>query len=152
MTLMPQGFSEVWVQVSFSSIRVPLQIIRLEINVARREGQQVVVKEVEACNPELGIFMIADLEVLNGSEVALPVSRAGDVRHFGCAIHSVARGHAEAIPVDKCSRLVSFRGIAGQERLKLDVGGAKQFVRRVLESRRSRIGMWRIGKIPAPGT
>src|ERR1035438_5284203 len=100
--------------------------IETEIQVAVVERPQRVIQEIGAIEPELELFRLLNLEVLEETQVGIEESRSVNCRQNARSILADGGRDGEAARVDVLVRCEALRGIAGQDWIQLNIGRAQQ--------------------------
>src|ERR1035437_6330886 len=100
--------------------------IEAEAEVAAVERPQGAIQEIGAIEPELQLLRLLELEVLEKSQVGVEESRSVNRGKDAWAILADCSRDGEAAWVDELVRCQALRGIAGQDRIQLNIGRAKE--------------------------
>src|ERR1022692_185143 len=100
--------------------------IETEIQVAVVERPQRVIQEIGAIEPELELFRLLNLEVLEETQVGIEESRSVNCRQNARSILADGGRDGEAARVDVLVRCQVRCGIAGQDWIQLNIGRAQE--------------------------
>src|SRR6266404_545404 len=100
--------------------------VEAEVEVAPVERPQRVIHEVVGVEAELQLLALADIEVLEQSQVGVDVSRSVDDRQSGGTVLADLVGECEATRVDELVRREIRSGVAGNDRRQRNVRRAEQ--------------------------